>query len=146
MRHVEVGVNIRKMTEADLPRVKEIDRLLAGRYGSISWPLRVEAHWWVYRGMPNFVAEIRDEVGGFVMGGIRGVEYGADTAGWIDMIGVLPAHQSSGIGRKLAEVFCRECENKGVKVRVLAVGEDKRIVKFWASLGFRKGRLVSYQR
>ena len=146
MRPVEVGVSIRKMTEADLPKVKEVDRLLAGRYGSISWPLRVEAHWWVYRGMPNFVAEIGDEVIGFVMGDIRGAEYGADTAGWIDMIGVLPAHQSSGVGRRLAEMFCRECENQGIKARVLAVGEDKRIVKFWTSLGFRKGRLVSYQR
>jgi ribosomal protein S18 acetylase RimI-like enzyme len=146
MKRVEVDVKIRRMTEADLPKVKEIDRLLAGQYGSVSWPLRVEAHWWVYRGMPNFVAEVEGGVVGFIMGDIRGVEYGADTSGWIDMIGVLPEHQSRGIGRRLAEEFSRECERRGVKVRVLAVGEDKRIVKFWTSLGFRKGRLVSYQR
>jgi ribosomal protein S18 acetylase RimI-like enzyme len=146
MRSVEVGVRIRKMTEADLPEVKEIDRLLAGRHGSMSWPLRVEAHWWVYRGMPNFVAETGDGVVGFIMGDIRGAEYGADTSGWIDMIGVLPGHQSSGVGRMLVETFCRECENQGVSVRVLAVGDDKRIVRFWTSLGFKKGKLVSYQR
>lgn len=137
---------IREMTEADLPRVKEIDKELVGPHRSISWPLRIEAHWWVYRGLPNFVAEVEGEVIGFLLGDIRGAEYGTEVGGWIDMMGVLTGHQSKGIGRMLVEAFCKECQNQGVKVRVVVVGDDKRLVKFWTSVGFQKGSLVSYEK
>jgi len=137
---------IRRMTEADLPRVRELDRELVGPYRSVSWPLRVEAHWWVYRGMPNYVAEIGGKLVGFVLGDVRGAEYGTEIGGWIDIMGVSPSHQSKGIGRRLVEAFCNDCGEKGVKVRVVVVGDDRRLVKFWESLGFRKGNLISYER
>jgi len=137
---------IRKMTEADLQKVKEIDKELVGPYRSIAWPVRVEAHWWIYRGLPSFVAEIEGEVVGFVLGDIRGAEYGTDVGGWIDMMGVSPRHQSKGIGRMLVEAFCQECQRQGVKVRVVVVGNDKRLVGFWRSVGFLKGNLVSYEK
>lgn len=139
-------VKIRRMTEADLPKVKEIDKELVGPHRSISWPLRIEAHWWVYRGLPNFVAEVDGEVVGFILGDIRGVEYGTEVGGWIDMMGVVPKYQSKGIGRMLVEAFCAECKKQGVKVRVVVVGDDERLVKFWESVGFRKGNLVSYEK
>ena len=141
-----VEVKVRKMTEADLPKIKDIDKELVGPHRSISWPLRIEAHWWVYRAMPNFVAEVEGEVAGFILGDIRGVEYGTEVGGWIDMMGVVPKHQSRGIGRKLVEAFAEECKNRGVKIRVVVVGDDKRLVKFWTSMGFCKGHLVSYEK
>ncbi len=139
-------VKIRRMTEADLPRVKEIDKELVGPHRSISWPLRIEAHWWVYRGLPNFVAEVDGELVGFILGDIRGVEYGTEIGGWIDMMGVAPKRQSMGVGRMLVETFCAECQKQGVKVMVIVMGSDKRLVKFWNSVGFRKGNLVSYEK
>lgn len=139
-------VRIRRMTEADLPKIKEIDKELVGPHRSISWPLRIEAHWWVYRGLPNFVAEVDGELVGFILGDIRGVEYGTEVGGWIDMMGVSPWFQSMGIGRMLVEAFCAECQKQGVKVMVIVMGNDKRLVKFWNSIGFRKGNLVSYEK
>jgi ribosomal protein S18 acetylase RimI-like enzyme len=138
-------VRIRRMTEADLPKVKEIDRELVGPDRALSWPLRVEAHWWVYRGMPNFVAEAGRELVGFLMGDIRGTEYGTDVSGWIDMMGVLPQARGRGIGRKLVEAFCRECELQGVRARVVFMETDKRLAGFWSSLGFRKGNILNYE-
>ena len=146
MEKDETRVTIRKMTEMDLSQVKEVDRELSGPYKDISWPLRVEAHWWVYRGMPNFVAEIEERIIGFLMGDIRGTEYGTNASGWIDMMGVAPAYQNKGIGRKLVEAFCNECKRQGVKVRILVVDDDERLVKFCTSLGFEKGNLVSYHK
>jgi hypothetical protein len=96
--------------------------------------------------MPSFVAEVNDEVVGFVLGDIRGVEYGTDVGGWIDMMGVSLKHQSKGIGRMLVEAFCQECQKRGVKVRVVVVGDDKRLVGFWKSVGFQKGNLISYEK
>jgi len=139
-------VKIRRMTEADLPRVKEIDKELVGPHRSISWPLRIEAHWWVYRGLPNFVAEVDGELVGFILGDIRGVEYGTEIGGWIDMMGVAPKRQSMGVGRMLVETFCAECQKQGVKVMVIVMGSDRRLVKFWNSVGFRRGNLVSYEK
>jgi len=137
---------VRKMTEADLQKVKEIDKELAGPYRCVSWPVRVEAYWWVYRGMPSFVAEVDGEVVGFVLGDIRGLEYGKDVGGWIDMMGVCPRHQCKGVGRMLVGAFSQECQKRGIKVRVVVVGNDKRLVNFWESAGFRKGNLVSYEK
>lgn len=142
----EAQVKVRKMTEADLPKVKEIDQELVGPYRSISWPLRVEAHWWVYRGMPNFVAETGSQLVGFILGDVRGSEYGPEVSGWIDMMGVSHEYQSRGIGRKLVEAFCRECKSQGFKVRIMVVGDDKRLVRFFTSMGFQEGNLVGYER
>lgn len=142
----KVEVKIRKMTEADLQRIKDIDRELVGPYRAISWPLRIEAHWWVYRSIPNFVAEVGGQVAAFLLGDIRGAEYGTDIGGWIDMMGVAPKYQGRGIGRKLVEAFCTECQKQGVKVRIIVVGDDKRLVNFCKSVGFRKGNLVSYEK
>ena len=139
-------VIIRRMTEADLDRIKDIDRALVGPDRALSWPLRVEAHWWVYRPMMNFVAEIGDEVVGFLLGDIRGAEYGVDTSGWIDMMGVVPKYQGRGVGRMLVEAFCEECQKNEVRVRVVVREDDKRLISFWTSVGLKRGKLVSYER
>ncbi len=137
---------IRRMTEADLQKVKEIDKELVGPHCCVSWPVRVEAHWWIYRGLPSFVAEIDGEVVGFVLGDIRGLEYGKDVGGWIDMMGVCSKHQGRGVGRMLVGAFCQECQKRGVKVSVVVVENDKRLVRFLESAGFQKGNLVSYEK
>jgi uncharacterized protein GlcG (DUF336 family) len=46
----------------------------------------------------------------------------------------------------LVEAFCQECQKRGVKVRVVVVGDDKRLVGFWKSVGFQKGNLISYEK
>ena len=138
-------VRIRKMTEADMSKVKKVDRELVGPERALSWPLRVEAHWWVYRGMPNFVAEVGDEVIGFILGDVRGSEYGTYVGGWIDMLGVVPRYQRRGIGRKLVEAFCTECCEQGLKVRII-VESDERAAKFLAPMGFRVGSQVCYEK
>lgn len=139
-------VKIREMTEADLPKVKEVDRALVGSERALSWPLRVEAHWWVYRPLLNFVAEIDGEVVGFLLGDIRGAEYGTDISGWIDMMGVAPRYQRRGIAKMLVDAFYKECLKNKVKTRVIIREDDKRLVGFWTAVGFQKGKLVSYEK
>ena len=139
-------VNIRRMTEGDLQGVKDIDRALVGPERALSWPLRVEALWWVYRPALNFVAEVDGEVVGFLLGDIRGAEYGTDMSGWIDMMGIAPEHQHRGIGQRLVEAFCEECRRNEVKARVIIREDDQRLTGFWTAVGFQRGNLVSYER
>ena len=139
-------ITIREMTEEDLTKIKEIDRVLVGPERALSWPLRVEAHWWVYRPLLNFVAEVDGKVVGFLLGDIRGAEYGTDIAGWIDMMGVAPEYQRRGIARRLVDAFCEECQRNEVKTRVVVREDDQRLVSFWTAVGFQKGKLVSYEK
>ncbi|MBE0480385.1 MAG: GNAT family N-acetyltransferase [Dehalococcoidia bacterium] len=138
-------VRVRRMTEADIKSVKEIDRELAGPGRLASWPLRIESHWWVYQGLSNYVAEVDGEVIGFLLGDIRGAAFGTEASGWIDIIGVLPRYQGKGIGRSLVEAFSDECRREGMKVRVI-LASDRRLAQFWKSMGFSRGRLVCFEK
>ena len=146
MAKLKRAVNIRAMTDKDLEGIKAIDQALVGPERSPSWPLRVEALWWVYRPALNFVAEVDGEIVGFLLGDIRGAEYGTDISGWIDMMGVAPEHQRRGIGRSLVEAFCEECSRNEIKAMITIREDDKRLIDFWTSVGFHKGNLVSYEK
>ena len=139
------SISVRRMTEADIQRVKEIDRELAGPGRIASWPLRIESHWWVYQGLSNYVAEVDGEVVGFLLGDIRGAAFGTEASGWIDIIGVSPRCQGRGIGRSLVEAFSEECRREGMKVRVILAG-NRRLAQFLKSMGFSRGRLVCFER
>ncbi len=139
-------VKIRNMIETDLEKIKGIDRELVSPDRAPSWPLAAEADWWVNRPTLNFVAEIDDEVVGFLLGDIRGAKYGTDLSGCIDMMGVAPKYQGMGVGRGLVEAFSEECMRNEVGVRVVIREGDERLIKFWTSIGFQKGNLVSYER
>lgn len=83
---------------------------------------------------------------GFLLGDIRGAEYGTNVSGWIDMMGVAPEYQRRGIGRRLVEAFGKECHRNAVKVRVVIREDDERLIGFWTSAGFQRGNLVSYEK
>lgn len=123
----EKEVKIRRMTEADLQKAKKIDRLLVGEGRALSWSLRAETEWVVYRPALSFVAEQEDEMVDFLPGDIRGT----DISEWIDMMGVAPAHQRRGIGRRLVDAFCEERRRNGVKPNVVIREDDEQLVRFW---------------
>ena len=144
----EKEVKIRKMTDDDLLRVREIDLLLAGEGRALSWPLSVETEWSLspYRPIMSFVAYKGDEIIGFLVGDMKGPEYGLEISGWIDMIGIAPQYQKQGVGRKLVEAFCEECERNELKLNVIIREDDEQLMSFWNSLGLRRGKLISLER
>ena len=138
-------IKVRRMTDADLRGVKKIDQLIVGEDRAISWPLEAEVQWAVNRPALSFVAEMGAEVVGFLLGDIRISEYGTDLKGWIDMVGISPEHQRQGIGRQLVVAFCEECQRNGVRPNVIVREDDERLVEFWTSVGFTRGKLVSFE-
>jgi ribosomal protein S18 acetylase RimI-like enzyme len=139
-------VDIRQMTEADLPQIREIDQLIVGKERTPSWTESAEVLWFFRSPALSFVAELDSQVVGFLLGDIRGAEYGTPISGWIDLVGIHPDYQRQGIGRRLVERFYDECQRDGIRIRAIIRGDDKRITRFFTSIGFRKGKLVDFER
>jgi ribosomal protein S18 acetylase RimI-like enzyme len=144
MRGDESKIKIRRMVDEDIPKVKVIDRSLSGQQRAISWQVEADVEAEVYRPALSFVAELNGVTVGFLLGDIRGVKYGKDMKGWIDMMGVHPKYQHLGVGRKLVETFCGVCEQNKVDVQVLLREDDEQLKKFFSMLDFRKGNMVNF--
>jgi len=142
----ETKIIIRRMVDEDMPKVEVIDRSLSGPQRAISWQVAAEVEAVVYRPALSFVAEVDGVVVGFLLGDIRGAEYGKDIKGWIDMVGVHPKYQRLGIGRKLVETFCQVCERNKVDVQVLLREDDEQLRRFFSMLNFNRGNMVSFVR
>jgi len=142
----ETKITIRRMMDEDIPKVKVIDRSLSGPLRAISWQVAAEVEAEVYRPALSFIAETEGVAVGFLLGDIRGVEYGKDIKGWIDMMGVHPKYQHLGAGRRLVETFCEVCEQNKVDVQVLLREDDEQMRKFFSILDFRRGNMVNFVR
>ena len=155
------AVKVRRMTDADLTRVNEIDRLLFGENRVRTWPFSFETYWDIYGPGVNFVAEVGGKVVGFIAGNILAQERSQSILdlmhtigrtsrypkiGWIDMIGILPESQGKQIGRALVEAFHQECKSQGAPMRGTVAGGDTRLASFLEKLGFRKWETTIYEK
>ncbi|MBI2852577.1 MAG: GNAT family N-acetyltransferase [Chloroflexi bacterium] len=154
-------VKVRKMEEADLPRVNYIDGLLFGENRVTTWPFSFGVYWAVHNPKLSFVAEADGQVVGFVVGNISQEEHSqsiirlmqtADMpisrkkTGWIDMIGVSPEYQRKGVGRMLVEAFYGECKRNNAIMRGVAKDKDQRLQKFLTDMGFKKSDVSIYEK
>ena len=142
----EQEVRIRRMTEADLSGMRTIDQLIVGEGRALSWPLRAETQWAVHHPALSFIAEAKDRMVGFLLGDIRGAEYGIDINGWIDMIGIREDYWHRGIGRSLVEAFQNECKRKNARMRINVRDNDKELKEFLVGLGFVKSEIATYRK
>ena len=133
-------INIRPMNIQDLDAIVEIDRKVLGKPRPDYWSKMLE--------LPNpryplscLVAEREGKVIGFIVGEVRGWEFGVpDTIGWISTIGVDPAYQHRGVARKLSQEFIRNL--KAIRVSIiytLVNWGDWDLLKFFRAMGFTRG-------
>lgn len=152
-------VKVRRMVDADLRRVNEIDSLLFGEERVPTWPFPFEAYWEIHGPGISFVAEIDGEIAGFLAGNILKEERSQSISnlrhtigqsprdrqvGWIDMIGILPQFQNKKVGRALVEAFIVESKRNHAPVRGVVNEGDEKLKKFLESLGFKKWEMVIY--
>jgi ribosomal protein S18 acetylase RimI-like enzyme len=133
------------MVEADLEVVKGIDLMLVGEERATSWPLSVEDELAFYRHSLCFVAQVEDKIVGFLLGDIRRGGYGIGLSGWIDMIGVAPESQRKGIAHSLALAFWAECQQKHIRTNIIVREDDETLIRFFTSVGFRRGKLINLE-
>jgi GNAT superfamily N-acetyltransferase len=91
------------------------------------------------------VAETEGQVVGFILGDVRGWEYGMPPGGWIDIMGVDPRFHRRGIGIKLIQAFVQEAKLQNMKTHIAIRRQDDDLQKFIRAGGFQPGQLIEFE-
>lgn len=140
-----VEVTIRKMTGDDVRHIVDIDLHITGKDRAATWPQTVSRYLEMYYPPLCQIAEVEGRVVGFVLGDVRGWEYGMPPGGWIDIMGVDPQFQHHGIGLKLLHAFAQECRGLNMKTHIAVRRHDEGLQQFIQAAGFRPGQLIEFE-
>ena len=140
------GLQIRIITDKDLPAIVEVDKKITGRERVSSDRPAASSHFWTYYAPLSFVAEVKGKVAGFVIGTIGGPELSLPMCGWINIVGVDPEYQGQGVGKALVEHFIDTCQKERIRARCLILRRTGRFEKMLLALGFKHGELVDFVR
>lgn len=128
---------IRPLDELDIDAIVEIDEEIGGRYRPEVWERRIGYY---LRRDPeaSVVAEVDGRVIGFMLGEVRSGEFGLEEpTGWIEVLGVDPAHRGRAVGRLMAEAMLEHFRRQGAtSVRTFVDEEMADLYGFFGSLGF----------
>ncbi|MFX1513397.1 MAG: GNAT family N-acetyltransferase [Promethearchaeota archaeon] len=137
---------IRKMVEADIESLANIDKEISEEYRPEIWKSEMQ----YYLNKPEsicLVAEIQGQVIGFMIGTIHPWLFGIEKAGWIEILGVDPVHRGKGIGKKLGETLLENFKSKGVKMVHTAVDwTSGDLLEFFKTLGMNKSGLITLEK
>ncbi len=139
-------VIIRIMKEEDLDRIIEIDNKVLKESRPEYWERKVEMTG-KKSPLPSLVAEMEDEVVGFIFAEASGWEYGVpENIGWIDTIGVDPVYQKKGIGQLLMKELLNYMKKVGVDtVYTLVNWRDWELLRFFNGIGFTRGDMINLE-
>ncbi|MGH9382635.1 MAG: GNAT family N-acetyltransferase [Thermoanaerobaculia bacterium] len=141
----QADVRIRVLEDTDLGGIVALDEKIGGRYRPEVWEDRLNYY---TRRDPEacFVAEADGDLVGFMLGEMRGGEFGLEEpTGWIEVLGVDPERQGGGVGRRLADAMLEHFRASGaIKVRTLVDEAQEGIAEFFAALGFEPAPIQAF--
>ena len=140
-------VRIRALTELDIEAVTRIDERITGRYRPEVWERRIGYY---LRRDPDAsqVAEVGGRVAGFMMGEVRGGEFGLEEpTGWLEFFGVDPDARGRALGRRLCEALLGHFRAQGAQVaRTMVAAKDEEIAGFLRAMSFRPAPITALER
>ena len=141
------GVKIRPVTELDIESICKIDERITGTYRPEVWEDRVV--YYIRRDPDSSqVAEVDGAVVGFMLGEVRGGEFGLEEpTGWVEFFGVDPKAREKGVGRSLIEALFAGFKKRGAKVaRTMVANTDTDIDAFIRRMGFAPAPVTALER
>ena len=131
------------MTSEDLPRVEGIQARITRAEVPEPWKKMLAEH--VHNEYRlALVAELDDELVGFILGEVKIGEFGTELSGWLGLVGVAPEHMGSGLGAALAAGLFQELKARGVKDVFTSVRWDSGdMLAFFKKIGFDPGSFIS---
>jgi len=133
---------LRTLTFEDVEAIARIDEKITGSYSPKHWQNKME----VFMANPEACIgiELEGRLVGFMMGHIKGGEFGSnDGTAWLEIMGVDPGYQSMGIGRDLFSYFYSYVQRVGGnKIYTLTEWDNTLIIPFFNKIGFRKSQFT----
>ncbi len=146
MAEKEVKVNIRPMEPEDIDGILAIDRKIGGQQRAITYRDLVRDYLGGHIDF-SFVAEIENQMVGFVLAYLTYVAEKVTEACVIQILGVDPDYGRKGIASKLIQRQLEECRNRGIKqVRVMLEERDTPLQNFFKHVGFDRSRFIVYSK
>ena len=142
MTEEEDRLRIRAMRAEDIDAILTIDRKIGGVQRAITY--EVERYIGGQFDL-SFVAEVDDEVVGFVLAALTYIPEQVAEACTILTVSVDPDYQRQGIARKLIQTVLEASRSKGIrKVRTMVDQNDAQLKGFFERMEFRRGYLIEY--
>jgi ribosomal protein S18 acetylase RimI-like enzyme len=137
---------IRTLTREDLGAIVEIDQKVLGENRRGYWERKL-ALLNYSSSQISLVAEVEEQVVGFILGDISGWEFGIpETIGWIDTLGVDPLHQKKGLATALTRALIQKLRALGVKTLYTLVSwNDWDLLQFFHAMGFTRGDMINLE-
>jgi ribosomal protein S18 acetylase RimI-like enzyme len=141
------GVRVRPLNELDIEAITRIDEKVTGLYRPEFWENRV-AYYLRRDPEASRVAEVEGEVVGFMLGDVRGGEFGLEeTSGWIERFGVDPSQRGKGLGRQLFDELAEYFRSAGAaRLRTLVDSRQGDTERFLRAMGFENSALTALER
>lgn len=146
----EKTIKIRLMEDNDLDAVVQIDEKIMNTSRLEYYQLKFERLFKSNDYLPtSFVAEEDNgSVVGFLMGELYMGEFGIfQEVASLDTIGVDPAYQHKGIGKKLMNEFIDHLRQIGVnKINTLVNWNDSKLIQFFSANQFSPSKTINLER
>lgn len=140
-------VRIRPLTELDIDAITRIDERITKQYRPEIWEQRVA--YYIRRDADSSqVALVAGKVAGFMMGEVRGGEFGLDEpTGWIEFFGVDPDVRGRSLGRKLTDALLAHFRERGAHIaRTMVAARDEDIAGFLKAMDFAPAPLTALEK
>jgi predicted N-acetyltransferase YhbS len=146
MAEAKVDVKIRAMEPEDITGILEIDRKISKVQRSITYRDLIREALGGQMDV-SFVAEMGDEMVGFVLAYVTYVREQVTEACVIQIFGVDPMYQGKGIATKLIQKQLDECRSRGIRlIRIMLEEHDVQLQTFFKRLGFDRGHYIDYSK
>ena len=140
-------VRVRPLTELDIEAVTRIDERITARYRPEVWERRIGYY---LRRDPEAsqVAEVGGKVAGFMLGEVRGGEFGLEEpTGWIEFFGVDPDARGRHLGRRLCDALLAHFRQQGAQIaRTMVATRDTEIAGFLGAMQFTAAPLTALEK
>lgn len=92
------------------------------------------------------IGEVGGRPVGFILGAVKEYGFGVQKTGWIEVLGVLPSHMGSGIGKMLGRRMISVFKKRGVRAIHTAVQwKSGDLLAFFNGLGFEKSTFLTLE-
>jgi len=142
-------ITVRPMKEKDLSQAADIHRRVVREGLSQGMDYAIEDLFVSFiKKNPKtcLVAEVDNNVAGFIIGCIKEWGFGVERSGWIEMIEVDPKLMGKGVGKTLGEALLKYLRDEEIKEVYTSVKWDSGdLISFFKSIGFDKSSFINLE-